>query len=207
MALPAPTVATDPAPAAETNAAFVTLNGYVTNAYTELVDGLLAVRDHVYLTDGSIQLIEDLTTELTTLSGSALPNPAVVADPATLAQTNAALATMTSYIDRLNTRSLNGTSRLREHLRKMGHLKALEALEAANAGIPTAALTAETVASDPVSLADMNAALADTTLFVDDANTDFVNVIAAYILIAKINPAQLHLSARLQNAVDALNAA
>ena len=203
MALPAPTVATDPAPSAETNAAFVTLNGYVTDAYSELVDGLNAVREHIRITQGpgAVQMLDDLDAQLGTLSSSSLPNPAVIADPATQAQTNAALATMASYVDRLNTRSIAGTNVLREHMRRSGRVPELVAFDSGVGGILSTSNTAETVASDPVSLADMNTALANTTAFVDASNADFVNVLTAFIEVFRINPANLNLNDRLTAAV------
>lgn len=206
MALSAPVVSADPTAAAEANTALSGINAFVATARNEALDGLAVLREHMRLVGGSNAAVEDLDAVIASLASFAPADPAVVTDPATLAQTNAALASMSAIVDTLNARSGISFAAVRRHMRKVGgRFRLLEELDAANVALQApATITAPTVASDPATKAETNAALASMTSIVDTANSEILTTLQAFVDFFRLNPGNIALSARLDGAITAL---
>ena len=176
MALTAPTVASDPATAAHTNTALAAVNTFITTAHSEATSAGEAMIEQVRTRDGNLGLIDRMTAAVATLAGGGAAAPSVVTDPASQSQTNTALATLAGYIDGLNSRFLSVLVVFRESVQRTdGNLGILDGIDADIAALSApSSVVAPTVASNPVSQANMNTALATLTTAVDSANSESV---------------------------------
>jgi len=208
MALTPPTVASDPATATHTNTALAAINVFVTNSITKSVAALQILRDRAVLVGGSIELLNAIDRVLSTIGGQSHADPTVAASPATQTQTNSAFATFTGYIDTLNANLASAFAELRQHFRMThGNVLNRERFTTATVNIATPAVqTAITVASDPVSQADMNTALASATALVDTFNVELAAVLDTFTMPFRLNPGNQILALRLENAIVELNA-
>lgn len=184
MALTPPTATATPVSQAEANAAFTVMNGFVTDAYNETLAAMQIARDQVRLCNGSIRLLDLIDSHISTLSGSSLPDPSVASDPGTKTQVNNALVTMASFIDRLNTRAQAALIALREELRLSdGIYFRLNRYDTATNAL-AGTLTAEAVSTDVApgtSHTEFNTACANTTAFIDTANSEIVTTLNEFV--------------------------
>lgn len=205
MALTPPTVASDPASAAHTNTALAAVNTLITSTGTKVNAIFAVIRDRARLCGGNNAILSSIDS----LGGAiaAAANPTVAADPATQSQTNTALALLGTYIDTLNTAANNLFSAVGANIKRNGGRHVVFERFNADAAnlISPAALTAVTVASDPVSQAHMNTALASVVAYIDTLASE-VQVAARYFINEfALNPGNQILNDRLAGSINALD--
>jgi hypothetical protein len=206
MALTPPTVTADPAIPSETNTAMAAINAFVETAKTETLTGLRVIREHLRLTNGSNAMLDELDAAMAVVGAAAETDPTIATSPAVQAETNAALATLGAIDDLLNARSVAAIGALRNHARVGGgYFERLEAFDTSRVNLTTPLVqTAVTVASDPVTKAHMDAALASVTALIDTSNAEIVAALQTFTQQFRLMPANQTLNNQLAGAIAAL---
>jgi hypothetical protein len=205
MALSPPTVASDPGTAGQLNTAFGIINGFIANGVAEALVGIRAAADLVRIHSGNQDIMDKVAGRLGVLAGLAEPDPAVISN--SQANTNAALATMAAIGDLLNSRLLGAIEEFRPFLAladgQVGRLIVADDSQA-NLGSP-ALLTALTVASDPGTKAQDDAALAATTGYVDNANAEIAAALQNILNAMSMKSSNAQALGDLQTSIDNLS--
>ncbi len=207
MALTPPTVASDPASAAHTNTALAAVTTFISTAYTEVIEAIVVLRERARLGGASSEFLQRVDNALADLGTGAGAAATVSTDPTTQSQANTAFATTAAKIDTLNSRALAALDLFLERLRiNGGRVDVRERFRTAVQALGSpSALTAETLASDPVSQADMNTALANTVVFIDNANTEVQAALRLFVDEFNLWPGSQILTDRLVNAIAAFD--
>lgn len=206
MSYTAPTVASDPASATHTNTALTEVNAFLATNYSRAITALTVLRDHEKLVGGSTEILNEIDRQLAILGTAADTDPAVVANPATLAQTNAAAATMSSYVDVANSRIYGAFKNFHQWIRRStGLISPRDTMNTAlSAQASPAVQTAPTTASDPCSQADMNTVLASLTTLLDTCNTELANILISFRDDFRLRHGNQLLRDRLEASITAL---
>ena len=207
MALTPPTVASDPASAAHTNTALAAVTTFIATAYTEVIEGVNALRERAVKLGANNGFLEQVDAALANLGTGAGSAATVATDPTTQAQANTAFATTTTKIDTLNSRALAALDLFIDQTRfHGGRVTPRERIRTAvqDLGSP-ATLTAETLGSDPVTQAHMNTALANTCAFIDTVNTEVQAILRLFVDEFRLSPGNQILSNRLEAAINAFD--
>lgn len=205
MPLTPPTVASDPASAANFNTALGTVNSFLVTVYSELSDAVSVLRERVKLTDGNMLRLQEIDDQLAVLAAGPGSSPTVATDPTAQAQANTALATLCTRVDTINTNAANFFAIISNHARTAGktYRSYEKFLDNARDLLSPSSVTAITVGSDPVSQAHANAAFASVTAYIDTVNSEISAALTEFVEDFRIHPGNSLLLLRLQDAIAA----